>query len=99
MNLDLGASADLLVGRAASWSLVAGPRCLANGWGPDLVCSTEGSGLLVGGLDGHRLWDCSFLVACVCPLVGGAGLKSSANSLMARAEESRILGLVLAHWR
>lgn len=51
MNLDLGASADLLVGRAGSWSLVAGPRCLANGWGPDPVHSTAGSGLLVGGLD------------------------------------------------
>lgn len=51
MNLDLGANADLLVGRAGSWSLVAGPRYLANGWGPGPVHFMAGSGLLAGGLN------------------------------------------------
>ena len=58
--------------------------------GQDLACLWVGWVL--------KLWDCSFLVSCVCPLVGEAGPESREGSLEGRARVQGILGLVPAHW-
>lgn len=42
-----------------------------------------------------RLWNCSFLVVGVCPLVGEIGLEAITCSLESKVRAREVLGLVL----